>query len=53
MSAVLGTFDAKTDAVGIGINKSIDSSSVDEPGNPPNWLYGNTVEDLVLTIWIL
>ena len=47
VSAVLGTFDVKTDVVGVGINKSIDSSSVDEPGNPPHWLYGNTVEDIV------
>ena len=47
VSAVLGTFDVKTDVVGIGFNKSIDSSSLDEPGNPPHWLYGNTVEDLV------
>tara|TARA_A100001015_G_scaffold45856_2_gene50666 strand:+ start:2311 stop:3267 length:957 start_codon:yes stop_codon:yes gene_type:complete len=46
MSAVLGTYDVKTDVVGVGINKSIDSSSIEEPGNPPHWLYGDTVEDI-------
>ena len=46
ISALLGTYDVKTDVVGVGLNKSIDSSSLKESGNPPHWLYGNTVEDI-------